>query len=205
MQKEFIELNLSEIIPYERNNKIHTEKDIKEIAKSIKKNWYVAPIIVDEKNVILAGHWRLLALQELWIESVKVLQVSWLSSKQKKDYRIRDNTTNFLSDFDMETLKNEIDWLWDFSIDLLDNLNFDKLEDPIDEDLFKMDTSINDFLEDGGFRDSILKESDYFSITFVFEKKHKDKFQNFLKIHTKEELTNFIINQVEKCQAVEVK
>lgn len=96
MQKEMIELNLSEIIPYERNNKIHKEKDIKEIAKSIKKNWYVAPIIVDENNIILAGHWRLLALQKLWIKSIKVLQVFWLSEEQKKYYRIRDNTTNLL-------------------------------------------------------------------------------------------------------------
>jgi len=38
LRKEHIVMSLEEILPYEKNNKIHTEKDIKEVVKSIKKN-----------------------------------------------------------------------------------------------------------------------------------------------------------------------
>jgi len=38
IRKEHIVMNLDNILPYEKNNKIHTEKDIKEVIKSIKKN-----------------------------------------------------------------------------------------------------------------------------------------------------------------------
>ncbi len=125
LEKEFIELKLEEIIPYENNNKIHTEKDVWEIAKSIQKDWYISPIVIDEKNIILAWHWRTLALKELWIEKVEVVRVFWLTEDQKKDYRIRDNTTNLLADFNLDNLRIELESLWDFSVDIVEHLDFD--------------------------------------------------------------------------------
>ena len=47
---------LEELIPYEKNNKIHDESQIKKIARSIREIGFRAPILVDENNVILAGH-----------------------------------------------------------------------------------------------------------------------------------------------------
>jgi ParB-like chromosome segregation protein Spo0J len=47
---------LEELIPYEKNNKIHDENQIKKIARSIREIGFRAPILVDENNVILAGH-----------------------------------------------------------------------------------------------------------------------------------------------------
>gem|GEM_PF-6436576 len=54
IQKEFIELAVNEIVPYVRNNKKHTKKDIDEVVKSIQKNGYISPIIIDEANIIIA-------------------------------------------------------------------------------------------------------------------------------------------------------
>ncbi len=125
IRKEHITMELSKIIPYEKNNKIHTEKDIKEVIKSIKKNWYIAPICVDEKNILLAGHGRTLALIEMWYTEIEIIKVYWLSEEQKKDYRIRDNTTALLAEFDLENLKIELESLWDFSKDIIDHLDFD--------------------------------------------------------------------------------
>lgn len=50
---------VEQLIPYEKNNKIHNEDQIKKIARSIKEVGFRTPIQVDENRVILAGHGRL--------------------------------------------------------------------------------------------------------------------------------------------------
>lgn len=125
LKKEHIKIKITEILHYENNNKIHTDKDIDEVVKSIKKNWYIAPIVIDEDNILLAWHWRTLALSKMWFEEVDVIKVYWLSEEQKKDYRIRDNTTSLLAEFNLDNLKIELESLWDFSKDLVDHLDFD--------------------------------------------------------------------------------
>jgi ParB-like chromosome segregation protein Spo0J len=75
IKKEFVELALNEIIPYERNNRKHTKKDVNEVIKSIQKDGYISPIVVDEKNMIIAGHARLEALKKLKVKQVKVLMI----------------------------------------------------------------------------------------------------------------------------------
>lgn len=124
LKVELIELPVGSIIPYEKNNKDHRTYDIQEIAKSIKKNWYIQPITVDEWNVILTGHGRLLALKTLWYEVVRVLKVTWFKNEnQKKDYRIRDNTTNWLAHWNVEYLTLELYDIWESAFDMLEHLN----------------------------------------------------------------------------------
>lgn len=50
---------VDKLIPYEKNNKVHNEDQIKKLARSIKEVGFRAPILVDENRVILAGHGRL--------------------------------------------------------------------------------------------------------------------------------------------------
>ena len=106
-------LKLSEIIPYE-NNARKNDKAVKDVAESIKQCGYIAPIIVDENNVILAGHTRYKALKKLGYKEVTVRKVSGLTEEQKRKYRLLDNKTNELAEWDFEKLKDEIDGL-DFS------------------------------------------------------------------------------------------
>ena len=127
IKKEYILLKISELKPYEKNNKKHKEKDISEVAKSIKESSYIAPIIVDENNVLLVWHWRLEALKKLKYKEVEVLKVSWLSEKQKKKYRIKDNTTSLFAEFDFENIRDEILSLWEDGLDLIWHL--ENLED----------------------------------------------------------------------------
>ena len=63
---EIIELKLEELTPYENNARIHADKDISVIANSIKEFGMNDPIgIWGEKNIIVEGHGRLLALKKL--------------------------------------------------------------------------------------------------------------------------------------------
>jgi len=125
LKKEHIKLQIWDILHYENNNKIHTDEDIDEVIKSIKKDWYIAPVCVDEDNILLAWHWRTLALWKMWITEVEVIRVYGMLEEQKKDYRIRDNTTWLLAKFNLDNLKIELDSLWDFSKDIIDHLDMD--------------------------------------------------------------------------------
>lgn len=50
---------LDQLVPYEKNNKIHNDDQVKKIARSIREIGFRNPILVDENRVILAGHGRL--------------------------------------------------------------------------------------------------------------------------------------------------
>jgi hypothetical protein len=70
-------------------------------------------MIIDEENILIVWHGRLEAFKKLWYKKNKLLKVTWLTENQKKDYRIRDNTTNLLSEFDLENIRKEILDIWD--------------------------------------------------------------------------------------------
>lgn len=106
--KKMIELPINKLLPYEFNNKNHPKKQIDTIKNSILECWYLADIIVDENNVILAGHWRYLALQELWHETIQVQQVVWLTDVQKKKFRIMDNASAELAEYNIENLQIDL-------------------------------------------------------------------------------------------------
>ena len=112
IKREYKKVKVSDLIAYKKNNKKHGE-NIKNIVDSIQKNSYIAPICVDENMVILAWHGRAKALEELDQEEVEILVVSWLSERQKKDYRLRDNKTTELSERDIENIKEELEELDD--------------------------------------------------------------------------------------------
>lgn len=163
MKKENIILKLKDLKVYKKNNRIHKDEDVNEVIKSIQKNWYIAPIIIDEENIILAWHWRKLALEKLWYKEIEVIKVFWLSEKQKADYRIRDNSTSLLADFDLENLKIELENLWDFSNDILNHFDFDIWLNFWEEK--KFDETIEDevpFIEDD--EKIIIKHWDIFQL-----------------------------------------
>ena len=82
---KIIELKPSDLKPYEKNNKVHDEQQINMIANSIKEFWFTQPIVIDEENSILAGHWRFYASQLLWLEKIPCNKIEWLTDAQKKN------------------------------------------------------------------------------------------------------------------------
>lgn len=129
MTKEYKNIKLSKLIPYERNNKKHW-LNIDEIVKSIKANTYITPIVVDENNIILAGHWRKLALEKMWETDADVLVVTGLTETQKRDFRIRDNKLTELSERDFDNLKFELE-----ELDIPDLSDLFKDEEELEEEV----------------------------------------------------------------------
>lgn len=115
-------VKLSKIKPYP-NNPRKNDDAVSAVMESIKQCGYVAPIVVDENYVILAGHTRYKALKRLGgVAETQVIVREGLTEEQKKKYRILDNKTNEFAEWDLELLETELDGLdfdrFDFGFDI---------------------------------------------------------------------------------------
>lgn len=90
------------------NNPRNNKKAIQPVIKSIEKFGYVNPIIVDEDNIILAGHTRIKALQDIGFLEVEIIRLTGLTEEQKKSYRIADNRTQDFAKWDGNLLEAEM-------------------------------------------------------------------------------------------------
>lgn len=124
--------NTKDLIPYVNNSRTHSDKQVKQIASSIKEFGFTNPILVDEENGIIAGHGRLLAAELLNIDSVPTITLKNLTKAQKKAYVIADNKLALNSGWNEELLKLELKELTDMNFDItltgfeLDELVFEE-------------------------------------------------------------------------------
>ena len=107
----------SALLPYARNSRTHSDQQVAQVAASIKEFGFTNPILVDEENMIIAGHGRLLAAQKLGLEQVPTITLKYMTEAQKKAYVIADNKLALNAGWDEELLALEIAEL--------DGLNFD--------------------------------------------------------------------------------
>ena len=107
---ELKKIKIEDIKPYERNPRFNDDA-VDAVMKSIEQCEYIAPIVLDENNVILAGHTRYKALKKLGYKEAECVIKEGLTEEQKKKYRLLDNKTNELADWDMDLLAQELDGL----------------------------------------------------------------------------------------------
>ena len=97
-------LDLSALKPSAMNARTHSKKQIKQIAASIKEFGFNNPILIDDKNTILAGHGRLEAALTLKLNSVPCLRLSHMTQVQKRAYILADNKLALNAGWDEELL-----------------------------------------------------------------------------------------------------
>ena len=114
---EIINVNISEIVPYE-NNPRKNDKAVDIVAKSIKEFGFLVPIILDNKNIVVAGHTRLKAAYKLGLTEVPCIYAEGLNDKQIKAFRIMDNKSSEYASWDLEMLKTELQELKGLDLDL---------------------------------------------------------------------------------------
>ena len=140
---EIVKLKLSQIKPYEKNPR-RNDAAVDAVVASIEQCGYCSPILVDENNMILAGHTRYKALKKLGWEEAEVVVRDGLTDEQKRKYRLLDNKTNEFAGWDFDLLESELDGLdfegFDFGfaevakdIDELDGLFAPEPEKPLEE------------------------------------------------------------------------
>ncbi|WP_310540944.1 DNA methyltransferase [Phenylobacterium sp.] len=108
----------AELKPHPTNARIHSAKQIDQIAASIVATMFANPILIDENDVIIAGHGRLLAAKKLRLDEVPTIQLRGLSEGQKRALRLADNKIALNSGFDLELLKIELEELRLLDVDL---------------------------------------------------------------------------------------
>ena len=119
-------LKLSELVRPERNIRIHTEKQLEEFERSVRMFGQIRPIVVDEKNTILAGNGLYETLLRMGEEQALVYKYDDLTESQKKKLMIADNKIFSLGIENLDTL-NEI----------LEELNGDLDIPGFDEEILK--------------------------------------------------------------------
>jgi len=93
---------------YERNARTHSDRQIAQIAESLKAFGFVVPIICDDQDVIVAGHGRLAAAKRLGMTRVPVIRLRHLDDAKVRALRLADNKIASLSGWSQELLTLEL-------------------------------------------------------------------------------------------------
>lgn len=124
------QISIHEIVPYENNARFNDEA-VDYVKNSIKEFGFQQPIVVDKDNVIIAGHTRYKAAREIGMKTVPTIVAGDLTEEQVKAYRLADNKTGEIAEWDFDKLFEEISGIEE--IDMSDfgfDLKFDEEEEP---------------------------------------------------------------------------
>ena len=177
---EIINKKIEELIPYE-NNPRNNDNAVEYVKNSIKKFGFKVPLVIDKNNVIVTGHTRYKASKELGLKEVPCIIADDLTDKQIKAFRIADNKTNDMAEWNDDLLSIELKDVLD-DIDMTDfgfgdfelSMLIDDMEpENYDDDLIKeYSSNSDDFLankriiityktpEETEFLKKLIKEDD---------------------------------------------
>ncbi|WP_281647594.1 site-specific DNA-methyltransferase [Parendozoicomonas sp. Alg238-R29] len=109
---------VAELVPYARNARTHSPEQVTQIARSIQSFGFVNPILVGDDKVVVAGHGRLMAANELGMDRVPVIVLGHLDEVQRRALVLADNKLAENAGWDEELLKLELQALDDLDFDL---------------------------------------------------------------------------------------
>ena len=107
---EIVYKKIGELKPYE-NNPRKNDEAVDAVAASISEFGWKVPVVIDTDNVIVAGHTRYKAAKKLGIEDIPCIVADDLTEEQVRAYRLADNKTNELAEWDFQLLEQELDGL----------------------------------------------------------------------------------------------
>lgn len=99
---------IGNLIAYTNNARLHSSEQIAEIAASIKEFGFTNPCLVDEAGVLIAGHGRLLAAQQIGMAEVPVIKLGHLTDQQVKALRLADNRIALSGTWSEDLLRSEL-------------------------------------------------------------------------------------------------
>lgn len=179
MKIDYIDINL--IKPYKNNPRIN-KNAIEKVAESIKEFGFKVPIVINKNNVIINGHTRYEASKKLKLKKLPVIYANDLNDEQQRLFRIVDNKSQDLAEWDFLKLDEEIDKI------------------PLDLSKFGFEDNILDFIEetlDSGLA-GYESEKELFGITITFENKYEDLVKKAVNKYGKEAIINEVLKDMEE-------
>jgi len=145
---------ISELVPYARNARIHSDEQIRQLRASLREFGFVAPVLIDLKNNIISGHARVMAAAAEDMEQGPCVLVEHLTDAQRRAYILADNRLAEQASWDDELVRIELQALQDAGIDItITGFSDDdvKLEDAIDpvDDAYEPELPVNPRSERG--------------------------------------------------------
>jgi DNA modification methylase len=122
-------LPTTSIKPHPHNPRVHSDKQVHQIARSIEAFGFNVPILVDERQNVVAGHGRLLAARRLGWSTVPVIRLKHLSESQYAAFLIADNRLTENSSWDERLLGEQLKMLSELELDFdLEIIGFETAE-----------------------------------------------------------------------------
>lgn len=106
-EQELRLVSVADIKPYDKNPRRIPKSAVDGVADSIKRYGYQQPIVVDKDLVVIVGHTRLRAIQQLGYEEIEVY-VADLTAEKAREYRLIDNRVGEMTSWDHESLVAEL-------------------------------------------------------------------------------------------------
>lgn len=181
---KIIEKNIDELVPYENNARIN-DRAVDAVANSISDFGFKVPVIIDKNNVLVAGHTRVKAAKKLGLTKVPCIVADDLDDEQIKAFRLIDNKTSELAEWDFEKLAEEIK--------------------NIEMDLSGFDWGINE--DDISYIDQLLNDEDCmsnqkslqrdtFNVTFEFPNAESNLVLGYIKQNGKANIVNQVVKYI---------
>lgn len=129
------------------NNPRCNEKAVEKVAASIKEFGFLVPIVIDTDNVIVCGHTRVKAARLLGLHTVPCVVADELTPEQIKAFRVADNKTAELAEWDFGKLETELAALAEMGFDMaefgfeIETIEIDELDRP-DEKTGKVQVTV---------------------------------------------------------------
>ena len=111
------DIAVSALSPHPKNARTHSEKQIRQIARSITAFGFTNPVLVDKANRIVAGHGRVKAAELLQMPSVPCIRLEHLTEEELRTYIIADNRLAERAGWDKELLAIELQAIIDLNVD----------------------------------------------------------------------------------------
>lgn len=112
-----IQQHPDQIRPYEQNPRVN-DAAVEAVARSIAEFGFRQPIVVDGGGTIVVGHTRWKAAKKMGLTQVPVHVALDLSPEQARAYRVADNATAGIAEWDDDLLRGELQALKDLGLDL---------------------------------------------------------------------------------------